>query len=74
MDVVASLPELLKTVAERGKRVTKEDNQNDERERAELLSATRELVSALESPVERLSRMVYLEVSWILQLYHEEHG
>lgn len=64
MDVVASLPGLLKNVAERGKRTTKEGNQNDDRQRVELLSAARELVSALESPIEKLLRMVYLEVSW----------
>lgn len=37
-------------------------DENDDQARAELLAAARELVSTLESPVERLSRMVYLEV------------
>ncbi|TLD36484.1 S-adenosyl-L-methionine-dependent methyltransferase [Venturia nashicola] len=59
MDIVATIPELLKVISEMGKRVTRNDSDDDDR--AGLLSAARELVSALESPVERLSRMVYLE-------------
>lgn len=74
MNVSTPLSQLLKTVAERGDKVTEKDNDNDERERAALLSAARELVNALESPVERLSRMVYLEVSQTRQNHHPEHS
>jgi hypothetical protein len=61
MDIASSLPKLLKTTEDKGQNVTK--NANDERAQEELLSAARELVSALEPPIERLCRMVYLEVS-----------
>jgi hypothetical protein len=61
MDIASSLPKLLKTIEDKGQNATK--SANDERSQEELLYAARELVSALESPIERLCRMVYLEVS-----------
>jgi hypothetical protein len=60
MDVRAALPGLLKTIEDQGEMVTKDAN--NKQAHVELLNAARELVSMLESPVERICRMVYLEV------------
>ena len=59
--MASTLSQALSAVQTKGETVLKQTD--DAQAQAELLSAARELVSALESPVERLSRMVYAEVN-----------
>jgi hypothetical protein len=62
MDPHAPLSDLLRNIEEKGQVATK--SAGDEKARADLLAAARELVTALESPVERMCRMCYLEESF----------
>jgi hypothetical protein len=60
MDSNHDLSHILQVIQEKGNAAQKD--KSNPRAQDELLTAARELVSTLESPVERLCRMVYLEV------------
>jgi hypothetical protein len=61
MNTNAPLSDLLKNIADKGQIATRDAQ--DEKARADLLSATRALITTLESPVEKICRMCYLEES-----------